>query len=122
MWAGRMLSALVILFLLFDAVGKITMPPPVMNSFLRLGISPRLSATVAILLLVSTLLYAIPRTAVMGAVLLTGYLGGAVAIHLRSGSAFFETVFPVLVGMLTWTGIYLREDRLCELFPIRSNC
>jgi DoxX-like family len=121
-WAGRVLSALVTLLLLFDAVGKITMPPQVMDSFIRLGMSPRLSPTIALLLLVSTVLYAIPWTAIIGAVLLTGYLGGAVAIHLRSGSSLFETIFPALFGVLVWAGIYLREGRLRELFPIRFNC
>jgi hypothetical protein len=121
-WAGRVASALAILFLLFDAIGKITMPPAVMEPFVRLGISPRLSPTIALLLLVSTLLYAVPWTAIIGAVLLTGYLGGAVAIHLRSGSSLFETIFPVLLGVLLWGGIFLRESRLRELFPIRLNC
>jgi hypothetical protein len=121
-WAGRVVSTLVILFLLFDAIGKITMPAPVMDSFVRLGISPRLSPTIAALLLVSTLLYAIPWTAIVGAVLLTGYLGGAVAIHLRGGSSLFETIFPVLFGVLVWAGIFLRENRLRALFPIRFNC
>jgi hypothetical protein len=121
-WAGRVVSTLVILFLLFDAIGKIAMPAPVMEAFVRLGISPRLSPTIALLLLVSTLLYAIPWTAVIGAVLLTGYLGGALAIHLRSGSSLFETISPVLLGVLMWGGIFLRESRLRELFPIRFKC
>ncbi len=120
-WVGRVLSALVILFLLFDAIGKIAMPAPVMDAFIRLGISPRLSSTIAILLLTSTVLYAIPWTAVIGAVLLTGYLGGAIAIHLRSGSSLFETVFPALLGAVIWAGLLLRENRLRELFPIRLN-
>ena len=121
-WAGRVVSAVVILFLLFDAIGKITTPAPVMDAFIRLGISPRLSPTIAMLLLVSTILYAIPWTAVIGAVFLTGYLGGAVAIHMRSGSSLFETVFPVILGVLVWAGILLRESRLRELFPVRFNC
>ncbi len=120
-WAGRILSGVAILFLLFDAMGKVMMPPPVMDAFLRLGIATRLGSTMAALLILSTLLYAIPWTAVLGAVLITGYLGGAVAIHLRAGSTPFETVFPVLFGMIVWAGIVLRDRRLHVLLPFRLN-
>lgn len=121
LWIGRALSALAILFLLFDALGKITMPPPVMEAFLRLGIATRLSSTIAALLILSTLLYAIPWTSVLGAVMLTGYLGGAVAIHLRAGSTSFETIFPVLLGSIIWVGLLLRDRRLRGVFPFRVN-
>lgn len=119
LWTGRILTALATLFLLVDAVGKIAMPPQVMNAFVRLGFPTRRSPDVALLLLVSTLLYAFPRTSVFGAVLLTGFLGGAVAVQLRAGSPTFETVFPVLFGVLVWAGIYLRECRLGQVFPLR---
>ncbi len=118
-WTGRGLTALAVLFLLFDAAGKFMMPAPVVQAFARLGFPINLSATVGVLLTLSTLLYAIPRTAVLGAVLLTGYLGGAVAIQLRTGSRLFEMVFPVLFGIVIWAGIYLRERRLRQVFPIR---
>ncbi len=118
-WTGRVLSGLCILFLLFDAVGKLVMPAPVMEAFLRLGIATRLSSTIAALLILSTLLYAIPWTSVLGAVMITGYLGGAVAIHLRAGSTLFEMVFPALFGMIVWAGILLRERRLQVLLPFR---
>jgi DoxX-like protein len=120
-WTGRALSALATLFLLFDAIGKVTMPPPVMAAFVRLGFPTRLSSTIAILLFACTILYAIPKTSVFGAVLLTGYLGGAVAIQMRSGSPLFETVFPVIFGAVVWAGILLRESRLGELIPVRSS-
>jgi hypothetical protein len=121
-WVGRVLSGLAVLFLLFDGYGKITMPSYVLDSFLRLGINPRLSTTIGILLIGSTVVYAIPRTAVLGAVLLTGYLGGAVAIHLRAGSTLFEEVFPVLFAALfVWGGLFLRERRLRSLLPVRLN-
>ena len=119
LWTGRILTALATLFLLFDALGKIAMPPQVMNAFVRLGFPTRRSPEVAILLLVSTLFYALPRTSVFGAVLLTGFLGGAVAIQMRVGSPTFETVFPVLLSVLVWAGIYLRECRLSNVFPVR---
>jgi DoxX-like family len=120
-WSGRVLSALAILFLLFDAFGKIAMPAPVMEAFLRLGIATRLSSAIAALLILSTLLYAIPWTSILGAVLITGYLGGAVAIHLRAGSTLFETVFPILFGAIVWAGLLLRDRRLRMLFPFRLN-
>jgi hypothetical protein len=119
-WIGRVLSLLVTLFLFFDAIGKVTMPQPVMDALLRLGFPTRLSATLAILLLACTLLYAFPRTSVAGAILLTGYLGGAVAIQMRSGGSLFETLFPILIGAVVWAGIFLRENRLGELIPVRS--
>ena len=80
--------------------------------------SQTLSVTIGVLLTLSTILYAIPRTAVLGAALLTGYLGGAVAIQMRAGSPLFETVFPVIFGIVVWAGIYLRDCRLRRVFPI----
>ena len=117
-WTGRVLSVLAILFLLFDAVGKFVMPVPVVQAFARLGLPISLSISVGVLLLVSTIIYAIPRTAVLGAVLLTGYLGGAVAIQMRAGSPVFETVFPVVFGVVLWAGIYLRDCKLRAVFPL----
>ena len=115
---GRALSVLSILFLLFDAAGKFVRPEPVVDAFARLGVPISLSVSIGTLLLVGTALYAIPRTAVLGAVLLTGYFGGAVAIQMRAGSPTFETVFPVLLGVLTWAGIYLRICGLRKIFPV----
>jgi hypothetical protein len=120
LWTGRSLSVLVVLFLLFDAVGKFLMPVQVVQAFARLGFPATLGVSIGILLLVSTLIYAIPRTAVLGAVLLTGYLGGAVAIQMRAGSPTFETVFPVLFGIVIWAGVYLRNCKLRAVFPIRK--
>lgn len=118
LWTGRVLTVLSILFLLFDAVGKFAKPLPVVDAFARLGIPISLSTSVGTLLLVSTILYAIPRTSVLGAVLLTGYLGGAVAIQMRAGSSTFETVFPVLLGALIWGGVHLRCCGLRKVFPL----
>jgi hypothetical protein len=119
LWVSRILSWLTILFMLFDAVGKFMMPPQVVEACRRLGFPISLAVSVGILLLVSTIIYAIPRTAVLGAVLLTGYLGGAVAIQMRAGSPTFETVFPVLFGVVAWAGIYLRDCKLRAVFPVR---
>jgi DoxX-like family len=118
LWTGRVLTVLTILFLLFDAAGKFAKPAPVVDAFARLGIPMSLSTSVGILLLACTVLYAIPRTAVLGAVLLTGFLGGAAAIQMRAGSPVFETVFPVILGVLAWGGIYLRSCGLRKVFPV----
>ncbi|MBS1805955.1 MAG: DoxX family protein [Acidobacteria bacterium] len=118
-WTGRILTGLTILFMLFDAFGKFAKPIQVTDAFTRLGLPLSTSTTIGILLLVSTIVYAIPRTAVLGAVLLTGFLGGAVAIHLRAGSTTFEQVFPVIFGIVAWAGVYLRECGLRRVFPVR---
>ena len=122
LWTGRVLTGLSVLFLLFDAVGKLVMPPQVTEACARLGFPLALIPSVGILLLVCTAVYALPRTAILGAVLLTGFLGGAVAIQMRAGSPLFETAFPVLFGVLVWAGILLRERRLLDLFPLRRTC
>jgi hypothetical protein len=117
-WTGRVLSVLAVLFMLFDAVGKFMLPPQVVEAFTRLGMPVSQAVSIGILLLVSTIIYAIPRTAVLGAVLLTGYLGGAVAIQMRAGSSVIETVFPVLLGVIVWAGVYLRQCGLRRVFPV----
>jgi hypothetical protein len=119
LWAGRVLAGLAVLFMLLDAAGKFIKPPQVVQACERLGIPVHLSPILGVLLTISTLLYAFPRTAVFGAVLLTGYLGGAISIHLRAGSSLFEIVFPAIMGVLVWAGIYLRDTRLRSVFPIR---
>lgn len=123
LWIGRILSGLTVLFMLFDVAGKLIRPAPapIADAFARLGFPLALATSIAILLLISTIVYAIPRTAVLGAVLLTGYLGGAVAIHLRAGSSTFETVFPVIFGVIAWAGLLLREPRTLELFPLHCT-
>jgi hypothetical protein len=85
----------------------------------RLGFPVSLIPGVGILLLVCTLAYLVPRTAILGAILLTGFLGGAVAIQMRAGSPLFENLFPVIFAILMWGGVYLRECRLWGLIPVR---
>jgi hypothetical protein len=119
LWTGRVLSIFCILMLLLDAFGKFAKPVQVTDAFTRLGLPIATSVTIGTLLTICTLLYAIPQTAILGAVLLTGYLGGAVAIHLRAGSTTFEEIFPAIFGALIWLGIYLRDRTLRRLIPLR---
>jgi hypothetical protein len=120
-WAGRILSALPVLFLLFDAVIHILKIAPVVEAFAQLGYSVSLAVPLGIIELVCVVLYVIPRTSVLGAVLLTGYLGGAVATNLRVGAPLFSNVlFPVYVGILLWGGLYLRNARLRAVFPVQQ--
>ena len=120
-WAGRILSALVILFLLFDSILKFFKPPVVVDAFAKLGLSMTLCIPIAVILLVCTLHYAIPQTSILGAILLTGYLGGAALTHLRVGDPLFSHVlFPTYLGAFMWLGLYLRDARLRLLLPFRS--
>jgi len=120
LWAGRIIIALPALFLLMDAVIKFFKPPMVVETTVKLGYPESTIIGMGIVLLVSTILYLIPRTAVIGAILLTGYLGGAVATHVRMGEGAFPVLFPVFFGVLLWLGLYLRDERLRALVPLRS--
>ena len=119
-WAGRVLSALPALFLLVDGAMKLVKPEIVVKTTLELGYPERVISPLGTLLLACSILYLIPQTAVLGAILLTGYLGGAVATHVRAGQGWFETLFPVLFGALLWGGLCLRDPRLRALLPWRS--
>lgn len=119
LWTGRILSAFATLFLLFDAWGKLFQPRFVTEASARMGFPVHLLFGIGVVLLVCTIAYAIPRAAVLGAVLLTGFLGGAVEAQLVAGSPTFETFFPVLFGILVWAGLFLREPRLSQLVPLR---
>src|SRR5712692_4212955 len=121
LWAGRVLSGLVVLFLIPDGIIKFIKPAPVVDAFAHLGLPLSLANTIGILLLICTAIYVFPRTAVLGAILLTGYLGGAVATHLRAGNPLFSHIlFPTYLGVLLWLGLYLRDSRLRALLPLRS--
>ena len=121
-WAGRVISALPVLFLLMDAVMKLIKLAPVVEATVKIGWPESLIIPLGIVLLVCTILYVIPSTSVLGAILLTGYLGGAVATHLRIGDPLFTHIlFPVYLGVLLWLGLYLRDARLRVLVPIRSR-
>jgi hypothetical protein len=114
LWTARILGALVILFLLVDGAGKVLRLAPYVEGTAKVGYPDGSLVPLGLVLLVSTILYAIPRTAVLGAILLTGYLGGATATHVRMGQPFF---FPVVFGAIVWGCVYLRDARLRALLP-----
>ena len=109
------------MFLLFDGITKVMKVPVVLQASAQIGFSENLIVPIGITLLVCTILYVIPRTSILGAILLTGYLGGAVSIQLGIGNPLFsQTLFPVYFGMLVWLALYLREARLRSVVPLRS--
>lgn len=117
LWTGRIVSSVPVLVLIMSAVMKIATPPPVVEGFAHLGLPVTLAFGLGVLELACTAIYVIPRTAVLGAILLTGYLGGAVVAHLRVGDPF---IGPLIFGALIWAGLFLREQRLRALMPLRS--
>lgn len=120
LWAGRILSGLVVLFLVFDGAIKLIPLDIVLATSQQLEIPANLARTLGVLTLVCTILYAIPRTSVLGAILLTGYLGGAIYTHLRVGSPIFTHIlFGVYLGLMIWGGLWLRDDRLRTLIPLQ---
>jgi hypothetical protein len=116
--AGLVISILAALFLLLDAVMKFVQPEVVVTTTTQLGYPASTILPIGATLLLSTLLYLFPKTSVLGAILLTGYLGGAVATHVRVGGGAFPIVFAVAFGVLVWLGLYLRDARLQALVPI----
>lgn len=120
-WAGSILTALAVLFLIFDTVIKVLMLPVAVEATTQLGYAAALVRLIGLIELGCLAIHLIPRTAVLGAVLLTGYLGGAVATHLRSGSPLFSLIFPLLIGALLWGGLLLRDSRLRALLVGRPE-
>ena len=120
LWAGRIISGLPVLFLLLDGIMKLIKPVVVVDTTVRLGYPESVILGLGIVLLLCTVVYIIPRTSVLGAILLTGYLGGAVATQVRVGAGLFPILFPVIIGVLIWGGLYLRDERLRTLLPLRS--
>ncbi len=116
-WAGRILSGLAALFLALDGVMKLFKPAVVVQGTVQLGYPESSIVALGIVLLISTILYVVPRTAILGAILLTGYLGGAVATHVRVSDGWFNMLFPVLFGALLWGGLWLRDSRVRNLLP-----
>lgn len=121
LWIGRIVSGLPALFLLVDGAMKLVKPAVVVDATTKLGYSESVIIPIGIVLIVCTILYLIPTTAVLGAILLTGYLGGAVATHVRAAEGVFPIVFPIIFGALLWLGLYLNDTRLRDLIPLRSS-
>lgn len=117
LWTGRVISALPILILLASAVMKLAKPDFVMEEFHRFGYSDSVVTILGIVEIACAVVYTIPRTAVLGAILITGYLGGAVATHVRVGDPF---IGPIVLGVLVWLGLVLRDRRLRDLLPLRK--
>lgn len=116
-WIGRVISALPVLILLFSASMKLTKNADYIKNMVNAGIPETLIPTLLILQLLSTILYVIPKTAYVGAILITGYMGGAILTHLRIGEpAVIQTLLPILA----WLGLYLRDEKLQKLIPVRE--
>lgn len=122
LWTARIVTAISVLFLIFDGVTKVMNVDAVKAGMAELGYPAHLSGGIGILLLTCVVIYLIPRTAILGAILLSGYLGGAVASQVRIEQPLFGyTLFPVYIAVLLWGGLYLRDSRLRALIPLRSN-
>jgi uncharacterized membrane protein YphA (DoxX/SURF4 family) len=119
-WVGRVLSAAPVLMMVMSAAMKFMRPPQVVNAFVhQFGYPESELLIVGVVEVISAVLFAIPRTAVLGAILVTGYLGGAIATHARIGDPAF--VGPLSLGIVAWAGLYLRDDRLRQLVPLRQG-
>jgi len=121
LWTSRIMSGIVILFMLLDSIFKFIQPEAVVKGTLELGYSEHHILTMGILGFISTILYAVPRTAILGAILLTGYWGGAVATHLRLDNPLFSHIlFTVYLGIFAWGGLWLRNEKLRNLIPMQK--
>ena len=122
LWTGRIISGIVILFLLVDGGIKLIPIEAVITTSRELAIPEHLARTLGVLTLIGTALYAWPRTSVLGAIFLTGYLGGAIYVHVRAGSPMLShTLFGVYLGLLIWGGLYLRDGMVRALIPLRQG-
>jgi DoxX-like family len=119
LWAGRIISGLIVLFMLFDATVKLLRLPATIEGTVHLGYPASLVLPIGIVALGCVVLYAIPRTAVLGAILLTGYFGGATATQVRVQDIWL--VMPIVLGILVWAGLYLRDEGLRELIPLKRE-
>jgi hypothetical protein len=117
LWTGRIVSGLAALFFLMDGVMKLFKPAVVVEATRQLGYPESDIIGIGVLLLICTLLYLFPRTSILGAILLTGYMGGAVASQVRIGAGWFNVAFAVLFGVLVWAGLWLRDVRVRNLLP-----
>lgn len=118
LWTGRIISTLAVLFLLFDSAIKVLRLAPAIEATTQLGYAEHLVSTLGFLGLFCLIVHIIPRTAILGAILLTGYLGGAVATHVQNGSAVFSIIFPIIVGVFLWGGLFLRDKKAHALLSL----
>ena len=121
LWTGRILGLVLVLFLLFDSITKAIKAPFVLQAMAQSGYPVRLAPVIGWTLLICVILYVIPRTSILGAILLTGYLGGATEANLRSGLPVFMTLIPVIFGILIWGALYLRDARLRSFIPLKDK-
>ncbi|MCZ8515209.1 DoxX family protein [Paenibacillus filicis] len=122
LWTARIMSGIIILFMLFDSIMKLIKPAPVVEGTVTLGYAEHHIVVIGILGLLSTILYAVPRTSFLGALLLTGYFGGVVATHVRMDNPLFTHIlFPVYLAVLTWGGVWLRDENVRRLIPFQNN-
>ena len=120
LWTGRVLSSVAVLFMLFDTVIHAMRPPAVVQGFAQLGFPLSIAIPLSTIEFIAIVLYVIPRTSALGAILLTGYLGGAVAAQVRIGAPLFSTLLaPVYVALFLWGGLYFRDERVRALIPLR---
>jgi DoxX-like family len=120
LWASTLIGGMMVLFLIFDGVIKLLQLAPAIEATVALGYPAAVVLPLGIVELLCLAVYLFPRTAPLGAVLLTGYLGGAVATHLRNGSPLFSLVFPVIIGALLWLSLWLRDGRTRALLAARG--
>lgn len=120
LWSSRAISAVAVPFLVFDSVIKIVQHPAAVEPTVGFGFAAGLVTVLGVVELACLILYLIPRTSVVGAVLMTGYLGGAIATQVRVGAEPFSIVFPVIIGALLWGALYLRDERVRALLPFRQ--
>ena len=121
LWTGRVISALCVLFLLFDAIMKIVKSATSVQGSVQIGWPEHSIQSIGFVLLTCPILYIIPRTAILGAILLTGYLGGATSVMVRADMTGHPFFFPVVFGILVWAGLFLRDEKLRSLIPFRKH-
>lgn len=121
LWAGRILRSVIVLFFLIDGGMKLVKPAVVVETTVRLGYPASTIVGIGVTLLVCTLLYVIPRTGVLGALFLTGYLGGAVASNVRAGTPAFNIAFPIICAVVMWAGLWLQNDTVRRLIPLTAD-
>jgi len=119
-WTGRIISIILVLFLLMDAIMKVVKATPSMEGSVQLGWPQSEVQSIGIVLLAATILYIIPRLSILGAILLTGYLGGATSVMVRAMQPGHPYIFPIIFGVLVWAGLFLRDEKLRTLIPFRK--